>query len=64
MTAAPVYQHPDGASIGIGDYCLTCTDTNGKTVSIPIGPDGLVMLGMRLIAHVEQQQPISRTAAA
>ena len=44
-----LYQHPEGPSVKLEQNGLICTDESGKSALIPIGPDGLVMLGMRLI---------------
>ena len=39
-----IYQHPDGHSIDFTDNALTTTTADGKAVSIPIGPYGLLLL--------------------
>lgn len=43
-----IYQHPDGHSIDFTDNALTTTTADGKAVSIPIGPYGLLLLGDKL----------------
>ena len=45
-----VYSHPDGFTLAFNDDALTATDDDGKTVSLPIGPLGLVELGNALLA--------------
>ena len=48
MSAA--YQHPDGHEINIARRILTATNSDGESVSMPIGEGGLRELGERLIA--------------
>jgi hypothetical protein len=48
--AALVYQHPDGFKLGFNDNVLTATDDDDKTVCIPIGSPGLIVLGELLAA--------------
>ena len=43
-----VYNHPDGFTLGFNDHTLIATDDNGNTVSLPIGPLGLVELAAEL----------------
>lgn len=43
-----VYLHPDGHSIDFTDNTLTMTDSDGKSVSVPIGIYGLLMLAEAL----------------
>lgn len=43
-----VYNHPDGFTLAFNDDTLIATDDNGKTVSLPIGPLGLVELAAEL----------------
>ena len=50
---APVYQHPDGHEITVGDGLLTAYTSEGTAVSLPIGPDGLAALGAALIERAE-----------
>lgn len=45
-----VYSHPDGFTLACNDNVLTATDDDGKTVSLPIGPLGLVELAEELNA--------------
>ena len=45
-----VYSHPDGFTLAFNDDALTATDDDGKTVSLPIGPLGLVELADKLSA--------------
>ena len=44
-----VYSHPDGPALAFNDHTLIATDDDGKTVSLPIGPLGLVELGNALL---------------
>ena len=49
MSAATVYQHPDGPALS---YCaseLTATDENGNSVRLPIGPLGLSALAAEML---------------
>ena len=43
-----VYSHPDGFALAFNDNTLIATDDDGKTVSLPIGPLGLVELAAEL----------------
>ena len=43
-----VYNHPDGFTLAFNDHTLIATDDDGKTVSLPIGPLGLVELAAEL----------------
>ena len=43
-----VYSHPDGFALAFNDNALIATDDNGKAVSLPIGPLGLVELAAEL----------------
>ena len=45
-----VYSHPDGLTLAFDDHTLTATDSDDKTVALPIGPLGLVELGNALLA--------------
>lgn len=45
-----VYSHPDGFTLAFNDHTLIATDDDGKTVSLPIGPLGLVELAAELSA--------------
>ena len=45
-----VYSHPDGFALDFNDNALTATDDDGKSVSLPIGPLGLVELAAELNA--------------
>lgn len=49
-SATTVYQHPDGFTLAFNDNVLTATDDDGKAVSLPIGPLGLIALGELLAA--------------
>ena len=43
-----VYSHPDGFTLAFDDHTLIATDDDGNTVSLPIGPLGLVELAAEL----------------
>ena len=45
-----VYNHPDGFTLAFHDNALTAAGDDGKTVSLPIGPLGLVELAEELNA--------------
>ena len=56
-----VYSHPDGFTLAFNDHTLIATDDNGKTVSLPIGPLGLVELGNAMLAlAIEQDEKFKR----
>ena len=44
-----LYEHPDGHLIGFDDNTLICTGDH-DTVFIPIGPKGLIELGLKTMA--------------
>ena len=50
-----VYSHPDGFTLAFNDDALTSTDENGKAVSLPIGPLGMVELGNALLVLAIEQ---------
>ena len=43
-----VYSHPEGFTLTFNDHKLIATDDGGNTVSLPIGPLGLVELAAEL----------------
>lgn len=45
-----VYNHPDGFTLAFNEGALTATDDDGKSVSLPIGPAGLVKIAKELNA--------------
>lgn len=49
-TSNQIYQHPDGHAIELLDGMLTVTDSDGQTVSVPIGEIGLSELGERMVS--------------
>ena len=51
-----VYSHPDGFTLAFNDDTLTATDDDGKTVSLPIGPLGLVKLGNDLLTLAAERE--------
>lgn len=51
MSAAhTVYNHPDGFTLAFNDNALTATDDDGKSVSLPIAPHGLLELAAEFVA--------------
>ena len=48
--SSTLYAHPDGFTLAFNDNALTATDDDGKTVSLPIGPLGLLELAAELVA--------------
>ena len=48
--SAPVYQHPDGHEITVGNGLLTACTSEGAAVSLPIGRDGLRDVAAKLLA--------------
>ena len=50
-----VYTHPDGFTLAFNDDTLIATDSDDKTVALPIGPLGLVELGNALLALAAAQ---------
>ena len=48
--ATLVYQHPDGFTLAFNDDALIAINDEGKIVSLPIGPLGLVELADKLRA--------------
>lgn len=44
-----LYEHPDGHLIGFDDNTLICIGDDGP-VFVPIGPQGLIELGLRMMA--------------
>lgn len=48
--ARTVYSHPDGFTLAFNDNVLTATDDDDKSVSLPIGPLGLLELAAELVA--------------
>ena len=61
-----VYSHPDGFELAFNDNVLTATDDEGKTVSLFIGPLGLVELGNALLAlaAIQEEKLTSEQAGA
>lgn len=48
-TVHTLYEHPDGHLIGFDDNTLICIGDH-DTVFIPIGPMGLIELGLKMMA--------------
>ena len=57
-----VYSHPDGFALAFNDNTLIATDDDGKAVSLPIGPLGLVELGNALLALTAEREGYQMTA--
>ena len=51
-----VYSHPDGPALAFNNHTLIATDDDGKTVSLPIGPLGLVELRNALLVLAAEQE--------
>ena len=51
-----VYTHPDGFTLAFNDHTLIATDSDDKTVYLPIGPLGLVELGNALLVLAAAQE--------
>ena len=66
MTGAPIYSHPDGHQITVGQGLITACTAEGIALSMPIGPDGLAALGAALLeyATTEAQNEAERAGAA
>ena len=66
MHHTPIYQHPDGHQIIVGQGLITACTAEGIALSIPIDPDGLTALGAALLeyATTEAQNEAERAGAA
>ena len=64
--ATPIYTHPDGHEITVGQGLITACTAEGAALSIPIGPDGLAALGAALLEHATTtaQEESERAGAA
>ena len=51
MHHTPIYVHPDGHQIIVGQGLITACTAEGIALSMPIGPDGLAALGAALLEH-------------
>ena len=54
--SAPVYQHPDGHEITVGDGLLTACTSEGTAVSLLIGPAGLRDVAAKLLAAADEME--------
>ena len=65
-TTTTIYSHPDGHEIAVGNGLLTACTSEGTVLSIPIGPDGLAVLGNALLecATEAQHGQVSERAGA
>ncbi|MDZ4214987.1 MAG: hypothetical protein U1C60_09385 [Rhodocyclaceae bacterium] len=45
-----LYQHPDGFELSFKDGELIASDPDNNTVSVPIGPAGLIRVGLLMAA--------------
>ena len=59
-----VYNHPDGFTLVFNDHTLIATNDDGKTVSLPIGPLGLVELAAELDTIGNDAGNLAEQAAA
>ncbi|WP_157983685.1 hypothetical protein, partial [Simplicispira metamorpha] len=66
MHHTPIYAHPDGHQIIVGQGLLTACTAEGIALSMPIGPDGLAALGAALLEHATTaaQEESERAGAA
>ena len=66
MRHTPIYAHPDGHQITVGQGLITACTAEGIALSMPIGPDGLAALGAALLeyATTEAQNEAERAGAA
>ena len=66
MHHTPIYVHPDGHQIIVGQGLLTACTAEGIALSMPIGPDGLTALGAALLelGTTEAQNEAERAGAA
>ena len=66
MSHTPIYAHPDGHQIIVGQGLLTARSAKGIALSMPIGPDGLAALGAALLEHATTtaQEESERAGAA
>ena len=51
-----VYKHPHGPTLAFNDHTLIASNGDGTTVFLPIGPLGLVELGLALLALAAEQE--------
>jgi hypothetical protein len=59
-----VYRHPDGSTLAYSDSELTATDQDGNSVSLPIGPTGMLELAGELVALANERGNLSEQAGA
>ena len=66
MHHTPIYAHPDGHEITVGQGLITACTADGIALSMPIGPDGLAALGAALLeyATTEAQNEAERAGNA
>ena len=66
MSHTPIYAHPDGHQITVGQGLITACTAEGIALSMPIGPDGLAALGAALLEHATTaaQEESERAGAA
>ena len=66
MRHTPIYAHPDGHQITVGQGLITACTAEGIALSMPIGPDGLAALGAALLEHATTtaQEESERAGAA
>ncbi|WP_132750522.1 hypothetical protein [Simplicispira metamorpha] len=66
MHHTPIYVHPEGHEITVGQGLITACTAEGIALSMPIGPDGLAALGAALLEHATTaaQEESERAGAA
>ena len=64
MSAAMIYRHPDGPALTYSASELIATDENGNSVSLPIGPQGMLELAAELVALANDGGNLAEQAGA
>lgn len=64
MSVATIYRHPDGPALTYSASKLIATDENGNSVSLPIGPQGMLELAAELVALAKDGGNLAEQAGA
>ena len=64
MSVATIYRHPDGPALTYSASELIATDENWNSVSLPIGPQGLLELAAELVALANDGGNLAEQAGA
>ena len=59
-----IYRHPDGPALTYSASELIATDENGNSVSLPIGPQGMLELAAELVALANDGGNLAEQAGA